>query len=40
MKQRVSLIALGVSNLGRARRFYEALGPHRTITADAGVRPA
>ena len=26
MKQRVSLITLGVSNLGRARRFYEALG--------------
>jgi predicted lactoylglutathione lyase len=26
MKQRVSLITLGVSDLGRARRFYEALG--------------
>ena len=26
MKQRVSLITLGVSNLGRARAFYEALG--------------
>lgn len=26
MKQRVSLITLGVSELGRARRFYEALG--------------
>lgn len=25
MKQRVSLITLGVSDLGRARRFYEAL---------------
>jgi predicted lactoylglutathione lyase len=26
VKQRVSLITLGVSELGRARRFYEALG--------------
>jgi predicted lactoylglutathione lyase len=26
MKQRVSLITLGVRDLGRARRFYEALG--------------
>ena len=26
MKQRVSLITLGVSDLGRARSFYEALG--------------
>lgn len=26
MRQRVSLITLGVSDLGRARRFYEALG--------------
>jgi uncharacterized protein len=26
MKQRVNLITLGVSNLARARRFYEALG--------------
>jgi catechol 2,3-dioxygenase-like lactoylglutathione lyase family enzyme len=26
MKQRVSLITLGVSDLARARRFYEALG--------------
>jgi predicted lactoylglutathione lyase len=26
VKQRVSLITLGVSDLGRARRFYEALG--------------
>ncbi|HEV7399189.1 MAG TPA: VOC family protein [Solirubrobacterales bacterium] len=26
MKQRVSLITLGVSELGRARRFYESLG--------------
>jgi uncharacterized protein len=26
MKQRVSVITLGVADLGRARRFYEALG--------------
>ena len=26
VKQRVSLITLGVADLGRARRFYEALG--------------
>jgi uncharacterized protein len=26
MKQRVNLITLGVSDLGRSRRFYEALG--------------
>jgi uncharacterized protein len=26
MKQRVSLVTLGVGDLGRARRFYEALG--------------
>lgn len=26
MKQRVNLITLGVGDLGRARRFYEALG--------------
>lgn len=26
MKQRISLITLGVADLGRARRFYEALG--------------
>jgi hypothetical protein len=47
MKQRVSLITLGVSDLGRARRFHEALGshpwevahnPHWTITEDGGVR--
>jgi uncharacterized protein len=32
MKQRVNLITLGVANLSRARRFYEALG----WTAGAG----
>ncbi|MGH2912531.1 MAG: VOC family protein, partial [Solirubrobacteraceae bacterium] len=26
MEQRVSLITLGVANLGRSRAFYEALG--------------
>jgi hypothetical protein len=47
VKQRVSLITLGVSDLGRARRFYEgpdghaweiAHNPHWTITEDGGVR--
>ena len=33
MKQRVSLITLGVSDLGRARTFYEALG------WDTGAEP-
>lgn len=32
MKQRVNLITLGTGDLGRARRFYEALG----WTTDAG----
>jgi uncharacterized protein len=26
MEQRLSLITLGISDLGRARKFYEALG--------------
>jgi uncharacterized protein len=34
MDQRVSLITLGVRDLGRSRRFYEALG------WSAGVQPA
>jgi uncharacterized protein len=34
MEQRVSLITLGVRDLGRARRFYEALG--WTTRADPG----
>jgi predicted lactoylglutathione lyase len=34
MKQRVNLITLGVADLGRARRFYEALG--WTTGADPG----
>ena len=34
MEQRVSLITLGVSDLGRARAFYEALGWH--TNADPG----
>ena len=34
MKQRVSLITLGVSDLERARAFYEAVG--WTTGADAG----
>ena len=36
MDQRVSLITLGVANLGRSLRFYEALGWKRG-NADAGV---
>jgi catechol 2,3-dioxygenase-like lactoylglutathione lyase family enzyme len=35
MEQRVSLITLGVADLGRARRFYEALG-WTTRAAPAG----
>jgi uncharacterized protein len=34
VKQRVNLITLGVADLGRARRFYEALG--WTTGAEAG----
>lgn len=34
MKQRVNLITLGVADLGRSRRFYEALG--WTTGADPG----
>ena len=32
MDQRVSLIALGVGDLARARRFYEGLGRQWTAT--------
>src|SRR5262245_21751637 len=34
MEQRVSLVTVGVADLGRARGFYEALG--REVTRDAG----
>jgi catechol 2,3-dioxygenase-like lactoylglutathione lyase family enzyme len=37
MKQRVSLITLGVSDLGRARRFYEALGWETGAAKGDGV---
>ena len=37
MKQRVSLITLGVSELGRARRFYEALGWETSAGAEDDV---
>lgn len=37
MKQRVSLITLGVGDLGRARRFYEALGWSTGAEAEADV---
>jgi len=37
VKQRVSLITLGVSELGRARRFYEALGWETGAAAEDDV---
>jgi len=37
MKQRVSLITLGVSDLGRARSFYEKLGWRTGAAADDDV---
>jgi len=37
MEQRVSLITLGVTDLARARRFYEALGWSSPSAADEGV---
>lgn len=37
MEQRVSLITLGVRDLGRARRFYEALGWRTGAAPDADV---
>ncbi len=38
MEQRVSLITLGVSDLGRARSFYEALGWGGAQQPDDEVR--
>ena len=37
MEQRVSLITLGVRDLGRARAFYEALGWRTNAAADDDV---
>ena len=37
MEQRLSLITLGVGDLGRAIAFYEALGWKRSMTAAGGV---
>jgi predicted lactoylglutathione lyase len=37
MKQRVGVITLGVGDLGRARRFYEALGWTTNAAADDDV---
>ena len=37
MDQRVSLVTLGVADLGRARRFYEALGWTSPSVPDDGV---
>jgi uncharacterized glyoxalase superfamily protein PhnB len=37
MEQRLSVITLGVHDLGRARAFYEALGWHSDSPADSDV---
>lgn len=37
MRQRVTVITLGVSNLARARRFYEALGWHTGAALEDDV---
>jgi hypothetical protein len=37
MEPRISLVTLGVTDLGRARRFYEALGWSSTSGADEDV---
>lgn len=37
MKQRVGVVTLGVGDLGRARRFYEALGWTTNAAADDDV---
>src|SRR3954453_16117310 len=37
MEQRVSLITLGVADLARARRFYEALGWHSDTDPELRV---
>lgn len=37
MEQRVSLVTLGVADLGRARGFYEALGWEPTVVVDDEV---
>lgn len=37
MEQRVSLVTLGVADLGRARRFYEALGWGSDSKSEDGV---
>ena len=37
MEQRLSLVTLGVRDLGRARRFYESLGWHTDASPDDDV---
>lgn len=37
MEQRISVVTLGVSDLARARRFYEALGWHSDSDPELGV---
>ena len=37
MEQRFSLVTLGVADLARARRFYEAMGWHSNTDPELGV---
>jgi uncharacterized protein len=37
MEQRISLVTLGVSDVGRARRFYEGLGWHTNAAPEDDV---
>jgi len=37
MEQRISLITLGVADVARARRFYEALGWHAAAASTEGL---
>ena len=40
MEQRLSLITLGISDLYRARRFYEALGRKTGAESASGTGPS
>src|SRR5271156_6151872 len=37
MEQRISIVTLGVSNLGRSRNFYESLGWRRSMASAEGI---
>ena len=37
MEQRVSIITLGVGDLGRSKNFYERLGWRRGMTKTEGI---